>query len=314
MSVLVDQPVTRGGQLVPPQWVLDRFDPLPPPSGGTTDSRRAPSTGPGISFEVVDRKQLSLIGGRLHDAVDLTARNFRSAVFDLYDGIRAELAARDSRHPIRVWSFVPAIHQPMGDGLTRYMVFNSGRHDAFSDWYPDPAEFERSVPTSTGVGHDGPDLVVYCLASDRAGEPRENERQLPAYRYSRTYGPLPPCFARATLARLGDVPTLLIGGTASVRGEVSVHLDDVESQLEETFANLEALVRAQAKRGISDMFLRDARAYYVYPEHSDLLKAAIAARFPELQCLETMQATICREELLVEIEGVAVARSDRRTA
>ena len=205
---------------------------------------------------------------------------------------------------------MPAIDQSMGEGLTRYMVFNSGRHDAFSSWYPDPAQFERSLPTSTGVGHDGRDLIVFCLASRHAGEPRENVRQRPAYRYSQAYGPLPPCFARATLARLEDAPALLIGGTASVRGEASVHFDDVESQLEETFANLDSLVRAQPDTGTADMCMQDVRVYYVNREHADLLRSSVSSRFPELRRLEMMQAKLCRRELLVEIEGIAVARSD----
>ncbi|MEM6454259.1 MAG: pteridine-dependent deoxygenase, partial [Acidobacteriota bacterium] len=152
----------------------------------------------------------------------------------------------------------------------------------------------------------------------RAGRPVENPRQRPAYRYSPRYGPLPPCFARATIvdapstAAGNDDPRawLLVGGTASVRGELSVHEGDLGAQLEETFHNLDHLLRAAvAETGARGGRYVDLRVYHLDPVAAPPLRAAVHSAYPTLEGLETVRADICRRELLVEIEGVA--RLDR---
>ena len=154
------------------------------------------------------------------------------------------------------------------------MVFNAGRFAAFADWFRAPqsrsaaqsapvfdrARFHRDIPTATGVGHAGDDLIIHALASALPGRPIENPRQRAAYRYSRKYGPLPPCFARATLVpgTADSQRSLLIGGTASVCGEASVHADDLVAQTAETFRNLDALICAAGGTGVNA--LRSLRA------------------------------------------------------
>ena len=124
----------------------------------------------------------------------------------------------------------------MVDGLDRYMVFNAGRHDAYSDQ-------RGALGTASAVGIKGSDLSIHCLALEEPGTPVENPRQTPAWQYSARYGPLPPCFSRATIVDLAGRRTLLIGGTASVVGEDSRHAGQFDAQVEETLLNLEALIR-----------------------------------------------------------------------
>jgi chorismate lyase/3-hydroxybenzoate synthase len=195
----------------------------------------------------------------------------------------------------------------MGGGMNRYMVFNAGRHDAMKEWLDGTSRFEQRVPTATGVGHRGRDLRIYCLAAGSPGEPIENPRQRPAYRYSERYGPLPPCFARAMLLDLDDTPTLLVGGTASVKGESTVHVGSVYEQLEETFGNLASLISRAAEEGAenSPREFVELRVYYVDPADADGIAARVSTRFPNLSRLEMVRADICRADLLVEIEGVA---------
>src|SRR5204863_3797675 len=141
---------------------------------------------------------------------------------------------------------------PLGPGLSRYMVFNAGRFAALRGAGAAPGTGEDVLlPTATGVGHHQRDLLVCCLALASPGKPVENPRQVPAYRYSARYGPLPPCFARAMevvlpsgVRRTGRTPSLLIGGTASVVGEDSLHAGDLGLQFEETCANLRSLIAA----------------------------------------------------------------------
>ena len=124
----------------------------------------------------------------------------------------------------------------MVDGLDRYMVFNAGRHDAYGDQ-------RGALGTASAVGITGSDLSIHCLALEEPGTPVENPRQTPAWQYSARYGPLPPCFSRATIVDLAGRRTLLIGGTASVVGEDSRHAGEFDAQVEETLLNLDALIR-----------------------------------------------------------------------
>jgi len=268
-------------------------------------------------LEVVQQGPLIVVGGRLPDAVTLTSDELRTAVTALYDRIRETLAVTEARYPIRLWNFIPNIHEPMGAGLTRYMTFNAGRYDSLRNWLGGSRRFPESIPTSTGVGHPGRDLLVFCMGSEQPGRPNENPRQRPAYRYSTKYGPLPPCFARATQVRLGPSAALLIGGTASVRGEESVHIDSLDRQIEETVVNLESLVRAAAASRADEQpappklnddvtrHFREMRVYHVDPAHAEAIRAAVESRFANLRALEMVQADLCRSELLVEIEAVA---------
>ena len=249
---------------------------------------------------------------RQRDDLDL-----QEAVVRAYRLIQTALthAPDGPRTPLRFWNFVPGIVNATGGGLDRYMVFNAGRFAAFADWFRDPqsqvfdrARFHRDIPTATGVGHAGDDLIIHALASALPGRSIENPRQRAAYRYSRKYGPLPPCFARATLVPgTADSPrSLLIGGTASVCGEASVHADDLVAQTAETFRNLDALICAAGGTGVNA--LRSLRVYHTHADHREPVRDAVARHVRQVDKdvpVEWIHAPLCRTDLDVEIEGVA---------
>ena len=135
--------------------------------------------------------------------------------------------------------------------------------------------------------------------------PVENPRQIPAWRYSSRFGPRPPCFARATIAELDGAHVLLIGGTASIVGETSVHEDDVRRQTAESLRNLAALVEtAEGPSGDAGRTLdrlESVRVYVRRPEDAAVVAEMVAALGPDV---ELVIADICRPELLVEIEAV----------
>lgn len=234
---------------------------------------------------------------RVSGARDLSREAFQEAATRAYRRIRSELMAAGAVHPVRLWNHIPDIHEPMGDGLDRYRVFNAGRYAALSEWFGGDQTFDTRVAAASGVGHQGWDLVIHCLASERAGCAVHNPRQTAPYRYSRKFGPLPPCFARATRVQSGGQPLLFVGGTASIVGEESVHLGDLARQTEETLTNLAALAPLAA--------YRDVRVYYPDPDCLDDLRDHLAGAFPGAERIEWVRADLCRSELLVEIEGVA---------
>lgn len=259
--------------------------------------------GPGMSH----RGPLAMRSVRIEGAAHLDTASLKQAVSSAYGDIRQTLAAL-RRHPIRFWNFVPSINGAMDGGLERYMVFNQGRFDAYSQWYGTSRAFEHSLATASAVGVPGSDLVIYCLAADAPGDPIENPRQTPAWKYSSSYGPRPPCFARATRVTLEDRHLLLVGGTASIVGEQSLHRGDPVAQTKETLANLERLIATASGGGSRSRVpleqLIDIRVHVARQEDAAVVTGLIEPRCPRAT-VDVVSAGLCRPELLVEIEGVA---------
>lgn len=246
---------------------------------------------------------------------DLPPTAFQQAVTAAYRSLFAAVEGRPGMRPVRFWAFLPGIHEAAGAGLDRYMVFNAGRHDAFAAHFGAPMFGRGAIPTASAVGIPGRRLHLYCLAADVDGVAVENPRQIPAYRYSPRFGPRPPAFARATrLTGPTGHGVLLVGGTASIRGEESLHVDGLERQLDETCLNLASVVAAAhgaalpSDRDGAAVWLRryiGVRVYYVRPADRDTVRAVVAAAMSPDCTIELVPATLCRAELLVEIEGVA---------
>lgn len=240
---------------------------------------------------------------------------FQESTTRLYRYLHRSLSRHPGFFPVRLWNFIPQIHAPQGHGLDRYMVFNAGRYTAYLSYYQDARSAEQVMPTATGVGHDGQDLMVHMLAHRHAGKPVENPRQVSAYHYSQRYGPKPPCFARATIVAGGHGQKILVGGTASVVGEDSRHEHDVVAQAHETFTNLAELIRAAdntpdtpATRINAPARLArftELRVYFARAADEATLKVLLRENFPQVLEIEWCRADLCRAELLVEIEGVA---------
>lgn len=196
--------------------------------------------------------------------------------------------------PCRVWSFLPRPTERDDDSLQRYMRFNSGRTEA----YRRMSDLVRVMPAGTCVGHAGTDLVVHALWIRGDFKAVENPRQRPAWLYSDRFGPVPPAFARATRTdRL-----LFASGTASVVGEDSMHHGQLDTQFDEVVRNLAALSEA----GGGDGLWRAVRIYV--RDEADLERvAALATDRFGARVERIMHAPICRQELLLEIEGICRA-------
>lgn len=273
-------------------------------------------------LEGADRTLWSL---RVPDALAMDAESFERACAEAYRALGRRVASSVHPYAVRWWNFIPAILEPLGALDHRYMVFNAGRFQALADAGAcggrNGAEGAESdwgrLATASGVGHAGADFVLHCLSSRSPGHQIDNPRQIPAWRYSLRYGPKPPCFARATRVARSGRPWLLVGGTASVRGEDSFHRDDLQGQLDETLRNLAALVAAaEAPSGAPDApppdeerallgRYRELRVYHTRRDQGPQLEAELRRRLGPGVRLEMFPAELCRPELLVEIEGLA---------
>ena len=80
------------------------------------------------------------------------------------------------------------------------------------------------------------------------GTPVENPRQTPSWRYSSRYGPLPPCFSRATIVDICGTPHAADWGHRERRRRGFWHAGQFDAQVEETLLNLEALIQATSAK------------------------------------------------------------------
>jgi chorismate lyase/3-hydroxybenzoate synthase len=252
--------------------------------------------------------ELVLLKTTIEHATRMPAEMMREQVKAAYHRLGSALATTN-REPIRFWNFIPDVGEAMGGGIDRYMVFNAGRYDAFSGASDAGYCFKRPLATASALGIEGAHLVVYCLASSAPATAIENPRQKSSWCYSSRYGPLPPCFSRATLTTIDGRSRLLIGGTASIVGEESRHQWDAAAQLEETLRNLASVVTAVTHSsdpiGHALARLVDVQVYVTRDEAADALRREIRERCPRADRIDLVRARICRPELLLEIEAVA---------
>jgi chorismate lyase/3-hydroxybenzoate synthase len=151
-------------------------------------------------------------------------------------------------------------------------------------------------------------LNIHFLAARQSGTHVENPRQVHAYEYPLIYGPRSPSFARATLRPSISGSHLLISGTASVVGHVSVHIGEPHKQTLEIIHNLNALItQTEQLHGITRGQWYGRALFKIYIRHlehfatiRDILKEQLPSHIQVLY----LQGEMCRSELLLEIEGI----------
>jgi len=125
----------------------------------------------------------------------------------------------------------------------------------------------------------------------------------------------PSSFSRGMRIDLNGLVILLISGTASIdENGVSVHIGDFPAQLKRTFDNITGLLESEGATWHdivrTTCYLRDIDRDY------DVFNFLRTAFFNEqgldpLPASTGIQAHLCRPELRVEIEAIAMFRSDK---
>ena len=233
-------------------------------------------------------------------------QNFSDLVQRTYSDIFAFQQRNAYKNLLRVWNYFPEINVPQ-DGMERYRSFSSGRHEALIRNHINVED----TPAACALGSHGGALVIYFLAGRLPGQQIENPRQMSAYHYPQQYGPRSPAFSRATLAFQQAAPTLFISGTASILGHETVHLDSVRLQTLETIKNIHAVIDQAGRNGFQFTgFATGAalKAYVRYDHDMALVRDIICQELGVVFQLIVLQADICREDLLVEIEAVCWGR------
>jgi len=131
-----------------------------------------------------------------------------------------------------------------------------------------------------------------------------------AYAYAK-----PSSFSRGMRIDLGEITLLLISGTASIdENGVSVHVGDFRAQLRRTYQNITGLLESEGCTWHdivrTTCYLRDIdRDYEAFNEE----RTAFCREqgLDPLPASTGIQAHLCRPELLIEIEAIAMFRNQK---
>jgi chorismate lyase/3-hydroxybenzoate synthase len=216
---------------------------------------------------------------------------------------------QETRHPhlIRVWNYLPEINLA-ADGDERYRHFNSARQTAFRN---SGRSTVGTVPAASALGSPaGSPISIYFLASSGPPTMIENPRQTSAYHYPPKFGAHSPTFSRACVLGGAAGTNLFISGTASILGHETVHRGDVAAQTHESLANIDALLTEANRIVGTTRYALDGLKFKVYvrePADIAAIETALAATVQPTTPVVYLQADVCREELLVEIEATGAA-------
>lgn len=259
-------------------------------------------------------------------AIHLSGRSAYEQSVEAFDALSKRLAAVGVpfENVLRLWLYQGGITEEE-EGIERYRELNRGRTEFFDevDFASNPLIANGPgagiYPASTGIGTNEHGLVIASLAvqtdrDDVAVLSLENPKQMAASEYPKEYSAKSPKFSRATAIRMGDHMTTWISGTASIVDSETVFPGDAAKQTEQTLDNIENLIAAEnfSRLGWDDAGatlgdLAKVRVYVKHPEDYETCRAVCERRLGQVPAIYA-EASVCRPDLLVEIEGVAFSR------
>jgi chorismate lyase / 3-hydroxybenzoate synthase len=232
--------------------------------------------------------------------LELAAASAYQQLFDLIDSLGYP-------HLWRAWNFIPNINQ-VTLGIERYRQFNQGRQFGFATR---TRPTEGNVPAACAVGTREGVLSVGFLAGRTQTIAIENPRQISAFDYPSQYGAKAPTFSRAALGNITGQELFLLSGTASIVGHETMHAGNVMAQTTETINNIEAVIeQANRQRTRARPYGLQDFAWRVFVRHETELAAIQSVLVSRINANPIvppvyLHMDICRDDLLVEIEGIA---------
>ncbi len=203
-------------------------------------------------------------------------------------------------HLLRAWNYLADINLGSNDH-ERYKQFCAGRCEAFEKLA------KTTYPAATAIGHPSGHMMIYLLTSNHPVTYFENPRQTSAYHYPRQYGLKTPSFSRAACLNINLPSQHYISGTASIIGYESIGRDDIVRQIETTNANLKALCQQITNKRTfnTPSELSMIKVYLRNPSLIEQVQYEIEQYFGLKLPVLYLQGDICRQELLVEIDGLS---------
>lgn len=211
---------------------------------------------------------------------------------------------------IRAWHYIPDItgfESRGAENKQNYQLVNEYRDDVYSR-----CKWTDGYPAATGIGLCNGRFLVQTLCFEPAGKTRilriPSPLQCDPADYSGKViisGKKTPKFERAKLVLSEENALLFISGTASIRGEETLEIDNAAEQTGITLENINAIVeKIKLDFGINDDDVRDGfwRVYIKNIEDYHEIKKVCCEQIRD-KSVNYLIADICRDKLLVEIEA-----------
>lgn len=209
---------------------------------------------------------------------------------------------------VRQWNYLERITEFSHDNQ-RYQDFNDIRSSFYS-----LSQWQRGYPAATGIGtqYGGVQIDFNAVKGAINILPLDNDWQKAAHVYSDEVlisggkEKETPKFERGKLVSDQEQGLVYISGTAAIRGEDSIE-GSILAQTRITMENIQHLIEIkEVNNGTSAysgkieflrVYLKDEEDVLSAKEEMDKLCPAIPTAY--------LWADVCREELLIEIEGIA---------
>lgn len=216
---------------------------------------------------------------------------------------------------VRQWNYIGNI-TGYHNNEQNYQIYNNSRTQFYQK-----TSWPYGYPAATGIGAQFNGLIISCIAFKSTNNkhkriyPLNNPLQIAAHSYSKevligsstTSLKETPKFERAKLIDFANNIFCFISGTAAIRGEYSTHIQSPQKQTELTLDNIEYLISLENLQYNScpDTSLKicNLRVYIKNRNHYQVIRKTVEIRFPLIPAIYLF-TDICREELLVEIEGI----------
>jgi chorismate lyase/3-hydroxybenzoate synthase len=262
-----------------------------------------------IEERVIDKLTIET-KGPCHGRADGDSGALLRATEIAYQEIFGVLRQTEHRHLIRIWNYLPEINRE-ADGDERYRHFNSARQLAFRN---SGRATLSTVPAASALGSPaGSPISIYFLAARKPPRMIENPRQTSAYHYPPKFGRHSPIFSRACVLSESTGTNLFVSGTASIVGHETIHQGDVAAQTRETMVNINALLDEANRVVGSARYSLDGLKFKVYvrqPSDLSAIDGALSGALRSSASIVYLQADVCREDLLVEIEATGESARD----
>lgn len=252
--------------------------------------------------------QLSGNGDNKYEAADGSFRKLKLVLNNLdldFDSI------------VRQWNYVGEIldlSYANGRTMQNYQIFNEVRNSYYTQYRKC-----SSFPAATGIGMNSTHVGIDCYAIGNSSNvqiiPISNPNQEESYQYGQDVlvgdaivHKQAPQFERAILLKSGASSRLIISGTAAIIGQKTIGIGDVVQQTKTTIDNIETLV--SRTNLMNHCFNAEEypdkysylRVYVKYRSDITTVKQICTEKYGDVP-MTFVQADICRDNLLVEIEA-----------
>lgn len=233
-----------------------------------------------------------------NNSIDIATEIAYSQIFKLTKSM-------DFPYLLRTWNYIPNITEVSVDESNHYQLFCSGRTRAY-DLFPR----EHVYPAATVVGTQQEGINIFFIASKSPGLGLENPQQISAFHYPEEYSKDPPLFSRAVIHRNDSQEIIFVSGTASILGHSTLHAGSVIKQLDVCLDNIrQLLITAAQKDQFQNIAITDMTQLKVYIKHSaDFIpvREHLENVLGDCSAVCYVQGDLCRDNLLVEIEALAI--------